>query len=81
MLCCMSNADVDWQRDLGILCYGDSLEGRLFNMELYATVTFIRLHNGVDLKVQIIYRRMRNYVIITGDSKERTVTCFFINVC
>lgn len=37
---------------------------------------FIRLFNGADLQVHIIYRRMRNDVIIPGDSKKRFVKCF-----
>jgi hypothetical protein len=59
MLCCMRTADVDWQCGLGILCYGDLLEGRLFNIELYTTIMLIRLFNDADLKVQITYRRMK----------------------
>jgi hypothetical protein len=77
----MRTADVDWQCDLGILCYGDLWEGRLFKIELYATIMFIRSFNGADLKVQITYRRMRNDVIIPEDSKERSVKMFLINVC
>jgi hypothetical protein len=78
----MRTADVDWQCDLGILYYDDLLEGRLFNIKLYVTVMFMPLFNDADLKVQITYRRMRNdNVIIPEDSKERSVKCFFINVC
>jgi hypothetical protein len=32
MLCYMMTADVDWRCDLRILCYGDLLEGGLFNV-------------------------------------------------
>jgi hypothetical protein len=56
----MRTADVDWQCDLGILYYGDLWEGRLFNIELYATIMLNRLFNGADMKVQIIFRRKRN---------------------
>jgi hypothetical protein len=52
-------ADVDWQCDLSICCYGDLVKGRLLNVELYETVMFIHLINGGDLTLQIIYRRMR----------------------
>jgi hypothetical protein len=38
MLCCLRTPDVDWQWDLGVLCYGDLLDCRLFNIELYAIV-------------------------------------------
>jgi hypothetical protein len=41
MLCCMTTADVEWQCYLGILSYGDLLEGSLFNVELYEAVMFI----------------------------------------
>jgi hypothetical protein len=61
---CKRTADVNWQCDLGILCYGDLLEGRLFNVELYETIIFIHLFNGADLKAQIIYRGMRNGNVI-----------------
>jgi hypothetical protein len=82
MLCCMRTADVDWPCDLVIVCYGDLLEGRMFNDELYETIMFIRLFNGADLKVQIIYRRARNdNAIKPGHSKERSFRCFLINVC
>jgi hypothetical protein len=70
-------ADVDWQCDLGILCCGDLLEGGLFKVELYETIMFVRLFNGAHLKVQIIYRRMRNHNVMLGDSKERSVKCFY----
>jgi hypothetical protein len=43
MLCWTRTADADWQSDLGILCYGDLLEGRLFNIELYVTGLFVYL--------------------------------------
>jgi hypothetical protein len=56
----MRTKDVDWLCDAGILCYGDMLEGRQFNVELYETIMFIRVFNGALLKVQIIYRRMKN---------------------
>jgi hypothetical protein len=51
MLCCSRTADVHWPCDLGIVCYGDLLEGTLFNGELYETIMFIRLFNGADLRV------------------------------
>jgi hypothetical protein len=53
--------------DLGILCYGDLLEGRLFNVELYETVMFARIFNGGDLTLQIIYRRMRNDSVMISE--------------
>jgi hypothetical protein len=49
----MRTADVDWQCDLGILCYDDLMEDRLFNIELYAIIIYIRLFNGADLNVQM----------------------------
>jgi hypothetical protein len=64
MLCCMRTAEVDWQCDVVIPCYGHVLEGGLFNVELYERDIFIRLCNGAVLKVQIIYRRMRNDNVI-----------------
>jgi hypothetical protein len=77
MLCWMT-ADVDWQCDVRNFSYGDLLEGRLFTIELYTTIIYIRLFNGADLKVQIIYRWMRNdNVIIPGDGKERSVKWFY----
>jgi hypothetical protein len=53
MLWCMRTADVDCQCVLAVLCYGDLLECRPFNVELYETVMFIRLFDDADLKVQI----------------------------
>jgi hypothetical protein len=48
MQLCTRAADVDWQYDSGILCYGDLWENRLFNIELHATTMFIRLFKGTD---------------------------------
>jgi hypothetical protein len=57
---------------LGIHCYGDLLEDRLFNGELYETVTFIRLFNGGDFKVQVTYSRTRidNVIMISELVKD-----------
>jgi hypothetical protein len=64
MLCCTRTADTNAQCDLGVLCCGDLLEVRLFNVELCEKIVFIRLFNGAGLKVQIIYRRMKNDNVI-----------------
>jgi hypothetical protein len=50
MLCCMRTGDVDWQCHVDILCYGDLLEGMLFNVGLCETIMFIQLFNDADLK-------------------------------
>jgi hypothetical protein len=66
----MRTADADWQCDLVILCCGDLLEGRLFDVRFYEAIMFLRLLNGADLKVPIIYRQMRNDIeIIPEDGK------------
>jgi hypothetical protein len=45
----MGTVDVDWQYDLGIRCYGDLLESRLFNVELYDKIIFICFFQGAEL--------------------------------
>jgi hypothetical protein len=80
MLYCMT-ADVDLQCRVLNFCYGDLLEGRLFDIELCATIVFSRLFNGAGFKLQIIYRRMRNNVITPGAAKKGQSSVLFINVC
>jgi hypothetical protein len=50
MLRCTRTAGIR-QCELRILCFGDLLNGRLFNIELYETVMFIHLFNGADSAV------------------------------
>jgi hypothetical protein len=68
----MRTADVDWQCDLRNFFHGDLLEGRLFDVQLHEIIMFIRLFNGSDLTVQIIYRRMRNsnMIVISELAKD-----------
>jgi hypothetical protein len=77
-MCCIRSANVDWQCDSGFLCYGDLLRGRLFHVELYETIVFIHLFNSADFKLQIIYRRMRNGIVIIVSKLVNNVIKFIV---
>jgi hypothetical protein len=60
MLRYTTTVDVDWQ------C-GDLLEVRLLHVKLCETIMFIHLFHGAELKVQIIYRRMKNGNVLVSE--------------
>jgi hypothetical protein len=49
------------------------LEGREFNVELYEAVMFIRVFNGGDVTLQIIYSRSRHNNVIMISELVRDV--------